>query len=157
MTDLRTFDQISPADDGAVPSFAGQQETLLGVSGEQPLCDAIQKCWASLDSDRAVAYRRRQGVADEGLAMAVVVQRLVDAEVAGVLFTRDPLDPAGGRVLVEAAWGLGESVVAGRVQPDRFELDRATGAVLGRQLGHKPTMLTAGGPQPVAPERQAAL
>ena len=66
-----------------------------------------------LDSERAVAYRRQQGVRDDGLAMAVVVQQLVSAEVAGVLFTRDPLDASGGQMLVEAAWGLGESVVSG--------------------------------------------
>src|SRR5581483_6207992 len=87
------------AEDGAVTSFAGQQETVLGVSGEGPVLDAVGLCWASLDSERAVAYRRRQGIDDDGLAMAVVVQRLVPAEVSGVLFTLDPLDPDGRRML----------------------------------------------------------
>src|SRR2546423_1847571 len=68
------------AEDGAVTSFAGQQETILGVRGEAEVCAAVARCWASLDSERAVAYRRRQGIADEGLAMGVVVQRQVDAE-----------------------------------------------------------------------------
>ena len=116
------------AEDGAVASFAGQQETFLGVQGDDQVCDAVGRCWASLDTERAVAYRKHQGVSDDGLAMAVVVQRLVPAEVAGVLFTRDPLDPEGRRMLVEASWGLGESVVSGRVTPDRFHLDRDTGA-----------------------------
>src|SRR5262245_9834955 len=133
------------AEDGSAASFAGQQETVLGVSGEAAVCDAVARCWASLDSERAVAYRRRQGVGDEGLAMAVVVQRLVPAEAAGVLFTRDPLDPEGRRMLVEAAWGLGECVVSGRVTPDRFHLDRDTGRVLEQHVAPKTTEVTAGG------------
>src|SRR5207245_2865759 len=111
------------AEDGAVTSFAGQQETILGVSGDSEVLDAVSRCWVSLDSERAIAYRKRQGVTEDSLAMAVVVQRLVAAEVAGVLFTRDPLDVEGSRMLVEASWGLGESVVSGRVTPDRFQLD----------------------------------
>jgi pyruvate,water dikinase len=142
------------AEDGSLTSFAGQQETFLGVTGAAAVLDAIARCWASLDSARAVAYRRHQGVADEGLAMAVVVQRLVPAEVSGVLFTRDPLDPTGRRMVVEAAWGLGESVVSGRVMPDRYHLDRETGAMLDRHVSTKPTQLTAAGPQPVPAERQ---
>ncbi len=142
------------AEDGAVVSFAGQQETFLGVQGEQEVVVAVGRCWASLDTERAVAYRKRQGVSDEGLAMAVVVQRLVPAEVAGVLFTRDPLDAEGRRMLVEASWGLGESVVSGRVTPDRFHIDRDTGAVLERHINAKTTQTTAEGQQPVAPEKQ---
>jgi rifampicin phosphotransferase len=142
------------AEDGAVASFAGQQETFLGVQGGDDVCTAVGRCWASLDTERAVAYRRRQGVGDDGLAMAVVVQRLVPAEVAGVLFTRDPLDAEDRRMLVEASWGLGESVVSGRVTPDRFHIDRVTGAVLERHINYKTTETTAEGTRPVAPERQ---
>src|SRR5438270_1850715 len=69
------------AEDGAVTSFAGQQETILGVTGEMAVCAAVARCWASLDTERAIAYRRHQGVSEDGLAMAVVVQRLVPAEV----------------------------------------------------------------------------
>src|SRR5438552_2700677 len=125
------------AEDGSVNSFAGQQETILGVVGDKDLLDAVARCWDSLESERARAYRRQQGVQTNGLAMAVVVQRLVPAEVAGVLFTRDPLDPEGRRMLVEASWGLGEAVVSGKVTPDRFHLDRATGRVLERHVAHK--------------------
>ena len=142
------------AEDGAEASFAGQQETFLGVRGEAAVADAVARCWASLDSERAVAYRRRQGVSGDGLAMAVVVQRLVPAEVAGVLFTRDPLDSEGNRMLVEASWGLGESVVSGRVTPDRFQLDRTTGAVRDRQVGTKTVEVTSDGERPVAPDRR---
>jgi pyruvate,water dikinase len=143
------------AEDGAFTSFAGQQETILGVIGEAAVLDAVARCWASLDSERAIAYRRRQGVADDTLAMAVVVQRLVPAEVSGVLFTRDPLDTTGRRMLVEAAWGLGESVVSGRVMPDRYHLDQETGTVLDRHVSTKPTQLTADGTQPVPVEMQS--
>lgn len=141
------------AEDGAAASFAGQQETFLGVVGEDALFQAIEDCWASLDSDRAVAYRKRQGVTDDGLAMAVVVQRLVPAAVAGVLFTRDPL-ASGRQMLVEASWGLGESVVSGRVTPDRFHLDWQTGQVIDRHVASKTTQRTPDGDGPVPPELQ---
>lgn len=142
------------AEDGADVSFAGQQETVLGVEGLASVIDAIERCWRSLHADRAVAYRAKQGVDETGLAMAVVVQKLVPAEVAGVLFTRDPLDPDGRRMLAEASWGLGEAVVSGRVTPDRFRLDRESGATLDRQLGTKPVRVTAAGEEHVSPEGQ---
>ena len=142
------------AEDGAVTSFAGQQETFLGVTGESAVCEAVERCWASLDSERATAYRQRQGIGDDGLAMAVVVQRLVAAEVAGVLFTRDPLDPDGKRMLVEASWGLGESVVSGRVTPDRFAVERDTGRVVERHINAKTVQVTAAGAVPVAADKQ---
>ncbi len=143
------------AEDGAVTSFAGQQETFLGVSGESAVCDAVGRCWESLDSERATAYRRHQGVGDAGVAMAVVVQRLVAAEVAGVLFTRDPMDPDGDRMLIEASWGLGESVVSGRVTPDRFAVDRQTGRVIDRHVSVKTVQVTAAGTCPVPADKQA--
>jgi len=142
------------AEDGSSSSFAGQQETFLGVRGEDELLGAIGRCWESLDSARSLAYRRQQGVDPGDLAMAVVVQRLVAAEVAGVLFTRDPLDPEGQRMLVEASWGLGESVVSGLVTPDRFHLDRKTGAVSERHVALKTVQRAAAGVEPVPPERQ---
>jgi pyruvate,water dikinase len=142
------------AEDGAVTSFAGQQETILGVQGEEALFDAIDRCWASLDSERAIAYRRQQGVREEGLGMAVVVQRLVPAEVAGVLFTRDPLDVQGKRMLIEASWGLGESVVSGRVTPDRYHIEHETGVVLDRHIGTKATRWTPSGPAQVDADKQ---
>jgi phosphoenolpyruvate synthase/pyruvate phosphate dikinase len=86
--------------------------------------------------------------------MAVVVQKLVPAEVAGVLFTRDPLDPDGMRMLTEASWGLGEAVVSGRVTPDRFHLDRHSGVLLDKQLGSKAIRITAAGEEHVPPDLQ---
>ena len=142
------------AEDAADTSFAGQQETILGVKGDESLLDAIERCWRSLFTERAVAYRAKQNVEAAGLAMAVVVQKLVQAESAGVLFTRDPLDPDGQRMLAEASWGLGEVVVSGRVQPDRFTLDHATGSVLTRALGSKAVRVTAGVEEHVPPDLQ---
>lgn len=142
------------AEDGATTSFAGQQETILGVEGIDNLLAAVKQCWDSLDSERARAYRLRQGVVETNPSMAVVVQKLVDAEVAGVLFTRDPLDTAGEKMLVEASWGLGESVVSGRVSPDRFHLDRTSGRVLDRHIASKTLQSTRQGYVPVPAEKQ---
>ena len=144
-------------EDGPAASFAGQQESVLGVEGSDAVLAAVERCWHSLHTARAVAYRRDQGVADAAVAMAVVVQAMVPADVAGVLFTRDPTDPAGGRMLAEASWGLGEAVVSGRVTPDRFRLDRDTGAVVDRTPGRKTVRATAAGEEPVPPDRQAAF
>ena len=117
------------AEDLGPASLAGQCETILDVRGEEPLLAAVGRCWSSLHSDRARAYFAEHGIAAERVAMAVVVQRLVPAEVAGVLFTANPRTGARDELLIEASWGLGEAVVSGRVQPDTLTLDRATGAV----------------------------
>lgn len=141
-------------EDGQTVSFAGQQETILGVQGEADLLKAIARCWESLGGERALAYRRQQGVKDDDLAMAVVVQKLIPAEVAGVLFTRDPLDPEGKHMLIEASWGLGESVVSGRVHPDRFHLDRETSAITESHIAPKSVQITASGTEEVAPDKR---
>ncbi len=143
------------AEDGATSSFAGQQETFLGIQGDVVVCDAVQRCWESLDSERATAYRKHQGVSNQGLAMAVVVQRLSEAEIAGVLFTRDPMHPDAKRMLVEASWGLGEGVVSGRVTPDRFAIDTETSQIVERHISVKSTQITAAGAQSVPAEKQA--
>ena len=147
------------AEDAADTSFAGQQETILGVEGEESLVEAVERCWRSLFTERAVAYRAKQGVEASGLAMAVVVQQLVSAEAAGVLFTRDPLDPENKRMLAEASWGLGEAVVSGRVQPDRFRLDRDSGKVLEKHLGLKSIRITKRGEEhvPAAEQQQFCM
>ena len=145
------------AEDGAEASFAGQQETFLGVRGHDAVLAAIGKCWASLQTDRSKAYRQQQGIADDRLAMAVVVQVLVPADVAGVLFTQDPQDVTGSFLSVEASWGLGEAVVSGRVTPDRFRVDRLTGMVAEKHAGRKTVQFTADGERAVAPELQDVL
>jgi rifampicin phosphotransferase len=118
------------AEDGADFSFAGQQETVLNVVGDANLILAVEQCWNSLQTSRAVVYRREQGIHEA--TMAVVVQQMVPADVAGVLFTRDPSDVSGARMSIEAAWGLGDAVVSGRVTPDRFTIASDTSEVLSR-------------------------
>lgn len=118
------------AEDREDASFAGQQDTFLNVAGDGAVLEAVRACWASLHAERAVAYRRSRQISEEAAAMAVVVQRMVPAEAAGVLFTRDPVDPEGSRMLAEAVRGLGETLVSGQATPDRWTLDRASGQVL---------------------------
>jgi pyruvate,water dikinase len=141
------------AEDAADASFAGQMHTVLGVEGIDAVLAAVRACWESASGERAAAYRAKQGAGGE-LALAVVVQRLVPAEAAGVLFTRDPHDPAGNRMLAEASWGLGEAVVSGRVTPDRFTLDFATGSVIEKHLGLKAVRVTPDGEEHVPPADQ---
>ncbi len=141
-------------EDSAVASFAGQLETSLGVQGESDVCAAVYRCWRSLHSERVAAYRRNWGIDEEELALAVVVQRLVAAEVAGVLFTRDPLDPQGQRMLIEASWGLGESIVSGKVAPDRYHIDRQSGNIVEEHIAEKTVQVTAEGTCPVPADKQ---
>jgi pyruvate,water dikinase len=111
------------AEDSDMASFAGQQDTYLGIEGPDAVCEHVVRCWASFFSERALFYRRHKGSLDD-LAMAVVVQRMVEAEKAGVLFTVDPVQRRRDRMIVEAVHGLGEPVVSGEVTPDHYVLDR---------------------------------
>jgi pyruvate,water dikinase len=120
------------AEDSAAASFAGQYETVLGVQGLAEIADAIERCFASFASGRADAYQRRVSVIEAG--GAVIVQHLVEAEAAGVAFTLDPVSGACDRVLVDAAAGLGDAVVGGRVTPDGFVVAKAGGEILERRL-----------------------
>ncbi|RII19598.1 Phosphoenolpyruvate synthase [Streptomyces sp. YIM 130001] len=104
-------------------SFAGQQDTYLGVTGDEALIEAVESCWASLHSERATAYREANGIPHASVRMAVVVQRMVDAEVAGVLFTADPLTGSRSASVVDAAPGPGPSVVDGAAAADHYVLD----------------------------------
>ncbi|MGD9735839.1 MAG: PEP/pyruvate-binding domain-containing protein [Solirubrobacterales bacterium] len=111
------------AEDSETASFAGQQETYLHVRGVEPVLDRIRECWASFFSERALFYRARMGSLED-LRMAVVVQRMVDADVAGVLFTVDPTKGRRDRMVVESVFGLGEALVSGELTPDRFVLSK---------------------------------
>ena len=148
------------AEDLPGASFAGQQDTYLDITGETAVLDAVRRCWASLWTERAIAYRRRAGIDPDDVALAVVVQELVDADAAGVLFTADPVTGATDRMIVNATWGLGESLVSGQVTPDELVLDAASGAVRERRTGDKAVM-TVGTPSgttevAVAEERRRA-
>jgi pyruvate,water dikinase len=125
------------AEDLPFASFAGQQDTYLGIVGEDAVLDAVHRCWASLWTDRAVVYRMRAHVDHAGTRLAVVVQRMVDAAVAGVLFTADPVTGHRGHAVIDASPGLGEAVVSGAVNPDHFVVDGRSGAVLERVVGDK--------------------
>ena len=139
------------AEDLAEASFAGQQDTFLNVASDE-LLDALKACWASLWSERAIAYRRTQGITDEGLAMAVVIQEMCDADVSGVLFTVSPF--SSDVSIIESNWGLGESVVSGAITPDSFHISRKTGEVLEKNVATKREMVTAAGVDEVSPAQQ---
>lgn len=125
------------AEDLPLASFAGQQDTYLNVLGADAVLDAVRRCWASLWTDRAVAYRATHGISPSTVALAVVVQRMVDAAVAGVLFTANPVTGRRHEAVIDASPGLGEAVVSGAVNPDHFVVDTATGAIPERRPGDK--------------------
>lgn len=114
------------AEDLPERSFAGQQETFLDVAREQEVLDAVRRCWASLWSARAIGYRAQMGVDQDDVAMAVIVQQMVSADVAGVLFTANPITGNRREVVVEATAGLGEALVGGTVTPESSVVDRQT-------------------------------
>jgi pyruvate,water dikinase len=127
-------------EDGAEASFAGQHLTLLNVPSVEDLRDAVQEIWWSANSDSAITYRQRVGLFTRP-SIGVIVQSLLDPEVAGVLFTQNPINKADERI-IEASWGLGEVVVAGRVIPDSFRMDR-DGTVLEQTPGAKKIAIRA--------------
>ena len=127
-------------EDGAEASFAGQHLTLLNITSPDGLRSAVSEIWWSANSDSAISYRQRVGLFTRP-SVGVVVQVLLDPEVAGVMFTRNPVNGADER-MIEASWGLGEAVVAARVIPDNFRLDRS-GTVLERTPGYKKLAIRA--------------
>jgi pyruvate,water dikinase len=158
------------AEDSEEASFAGQQETYLHVRGADEVLARVRDCWASFFSERALFYRARKGSLED-LGMAVVVQRMVQADVAGVLFTCDPVRKRRDRMVVEAVLGLGEGVVSGQLTPDHYILKR-DGTVRKAQVHAQPYAIVAdpdggtaerelspeeGGAQKVADEHLAAL
>lgn len=146
------------AEDLADASFAGQMESYLNVRGEDALLRAVRRCWASLWTPRAISYRARQGIPPSAVKLAVVVQQLLDADAAGVLFTANPVTGHRGQMVVDATWGLGEALVSGQVTPDHWVLDTNSGTVLETRLAHKlmRTERTAEGTalSPLPPELQ---
>jgi pyruvate,water dikinase len=128
------------AEDLPGASFAGQQETYLNVRGEAALLEAVRACWASLWTARAMAYREKQNVDPASVSLAVVVQRMVEAEAAGILFTADPVSGRRDRTVISAAWGLGEAVVGGLVTPDTLVVAKASEKVVSRETADKAVM-----------------
>jgi pyruvate, water dikinase len=124
-------------EDGSDASFAGLQDTYLGVSGPHPVLDHVRRCWASLYNDESVAYRRRLRLPEAGVSMAVVVQRMVAPRTAGVMFTRSPVTGDRSVVAIEATWGLGSALVSGDVTPDSFIISKVTGEITTRRVAPK--------------------
>jgi rifampicin phosphotransferase len=133
------------AEDLPEAAFAGQQDTFLNVMGEQELLDAVRRCWASLWTDRAIAYRGRQGIDQHTVKLAVVVQQMVPAKVAGVMFTANPVTGARDEIVIDASPGLGEAVVSGLVTPDRFVLRKRWWgwSITERRPGKREVMIRA--------------
>jgi rifampicin phosphotransferase len=141
-------------EDGAASSYAGQFQSLIGITHCDMVLPAILACWESLHSRGVAAYRDRQRTPGEDPAMAVILQRFIPSDSSGVIFTRDPLDSAAQQMVVEAAWGLGESVVAGHETPDRYDIDRESGRLLKQTIAAKTTMRTVEGKREVPQEKQ---
>jgi len=127
------------AEDLPEASFAGQQDTYLNVKGPEDLIKYVRNCWASLFEARAIFYREENNFDHSKVYIAVVVQEMVDAEKAGVMFTVHP-STGEEKILIEGAWGLGEGVVSGTVTPDTYWVDKATGNILDKQVSEKKTM-----------------
>jgi pyruvate, water dikinase len=131
-------------EDSAAASFAGLQDTYLHVHGEAAVLDAVRRCWASLYNDESVTYRRRIGLPEESVSMAVVVQLMVEPRAAGVMFTRSPLSGDRSVVAIEGTWGLGSALVSGDVTPDSFMISKVTGEITARRVSGKAVTHTAG-------------
>ncbi|TNM67624.1 phosphoenolpyruvate synthase [Streptomyces sp. NP160] len=139
------FDQQVPvavrssatAEDLPDASFAGQQDTYLWVRGESSVLEHVRRCWASLYTSRAILYRLRNGIPDEGLSMAVAVQKMVNARASGVALTLDPLTGDRSKITIDSSYGVGEMVVSGQVTPDNHVLDKVVLAVVSETIGDK--------------------
>ena len=139
-------------------SFAGMHDTFLDVPGDlASVLAAVRRCWASLWTGRALAYRRDRGFDHRDARIAVLVQRMVDAEAAGVLFTANPLTRSRDELVVNASWGLGEAVVSGEVTPDEWVVRRAGLAVARFALGEKEVRLGPGGALDDVPDELRAV
>ena len=125
------------AEDSATASFAGQLQTYLWVEGADAVVEHVRRCWSGFFTPEALSYRHRQGIAAQDARMSVGVQRMVRARSAGVLFTLNPVNGDRSKIVIESTWGLGEALVAGEVDPDRFTVDKVTLDLLGTIVGGK--------------------
>ena len=131
------------AEDLAYASFAGQQDTYLNVVGSAALLDAVRRCWASLWTDRAVSYRNANGIDHRSVALAVVVQRMIDAAAAGVMFTANPVTGSRNETVIDASPGLGRGGGLRCVNPDHFVVNSVDRRIVARRLGDKRVMITS--------------
>jgi pyruvate, water dikinase len=149
------------AEDCIGASFAGQQETFLNVVGEQALLTAIKRCWSSLYTPQAMFYRAQHGFDSCAVSMGVVVQKLINSNKSGVIFTVDPVFRNHFQMIVEAVWGLGEGIVSGTITPDHYLVDRETYEIVSEFVPPKQIMIikngVAGIQQVAVPSDRAAL
>lgn len=147
---LKTFDELGAnrvavrssaiAEDSKTASWAGQLESYLNVT-KDGLIDKIRECWNSIKSERALAYAGQQGVNEEDLVVAVVVQKMVESEASGVMFTLNPITHETNELMIEAGFGLGEMLVQGMITPDNFILDKQTLEIKSKDIQTQATML----------------
>jgi pyruvate,water dikinase len=128
------------AEDLPGASFAGQQETYLNIRGIEAVLSSVKKCWASLWTARAIAYRLKNEIDQDTVALAVVVQEMVFADAAGILFTANPVNGKRDELVINAAWGLGEAIVSGAVTPDTLTVIKDTGRIVHREIAEKSVM-----------------
>ena len=124
-------------EDTVEASFAGQAETYLYVEGRESLAVHTRRCWSSLFTAQAISYRARMGLPADSISISVGVQSMVDSRVAGVMFTLSPVSGDRSKIVIEASWGLGLSVVGGEVTPDDYWVDKVTLGILRRSICHK--------------------
>lgn len=129
------------AEDLPSASFAGQQATYLNISGEANLIDYIRRCWASLFTARAIFYRKENRIEHTKVKISVIVQKMVQSEVSGVMFTVEPVEGSKDKIVIEAVWGLGEMMVQGAVVPDRYIIQKGTFAILSREISDQDRQL----------------
>ena len=125
------------AEDLPTASFAGQQDTYLWMTGTDRVIESVRKCWASLYTPRAISYRVKNDFPHEKVLISVGVQKMVNSRAAGVLFTLNPTDGDISKVVIEGSWGLGETVVSGSVNPDKFVIDKVMGEINERRISTK--------------------
>lgn len=127
-------------EDSGGASFAGQHDTYLNITGEAAVVDAVQRCCASALSPTALAYREQQGLATDDPSIAVLVQQLVASDVSAVIFSANPITQDRDEVMINASWGLGESVVSGTVTPDTYVVRKSDYSLISRQIAAKEVM-----------------
>ncbi len=125
------------AEDVPDASFAGQQDTYLWIKGRDEVIRHVVKCWSSLYTPRAIAYRAMKGFDHYEVSIAVIVQKMVNSRSSGVMFTLNPTNGDPSQIVIESSWGLGEAIVSGEVTPDRFAVDKVTGEIVERTVSPK--------------------
>jgi pyruvate,water dikinase len=150
-------------EDSGGASFAGQHDTYLNIRGEAAVVDAVERCCASALSPTAIAYREQHGFATDDAAIAVLVQQLVHSDVSAVVFSANPITQDHDEIMINASWGLGESVVSGTVTPDTYVIRKSDHRLISRQISSKDvmTVMVEGGveevPVPAELQQQPSL